>query len=71
MDHKAIASEEVTPDVMAFYHQQIYSGLHNNLQINNIYLVCFFRKMGYNHNECSKGSRTVILKFKNLDMDYR
>ena len=61
----------ITVYAMAFLNQQIHSDLHNNLQINNIYLVCFFRKIGYNHNECSKGSRTVILKFKNLDMDYR
>ena len=59
MDHKAIASTVASADAMAFLNQQIHSDLHNNLQINNIYLVCFFRKIGYNHNECSKGSRTV------------
>ena len=66
MNDQTIISEGPLPlDVVVFFLNPAWSlqgnqeAEHNNLQINSIYLVCIFRKMRYNHNECSKGSRTV------------
>lgn len=72
MNHKAIASADDNRGCDGLFLSEkqsiITPDVHNNLQINNIYLVCFFRKIGYNHNECSKGSRTAGIEFTNLDI---